>query len=68
MRVGFTSLGTFSRTFANIVGESPSEHRRRGPLPATAGCFLMAWQRPATSTHPTASSSISEKRPTPPAS
>src|SRR5512132_1641866 len=27
MNVGFTSLGTFSRTFAEIVGESPSTFR-----------------------------------------
>src|ERR671930_1193045 len=27
--VGFTSLGTFSRTFAEIVGEPPTNHRWR---------------------------------------
>src|ERR1700712_5362086 len=27
--VGFTSLGTFSRTFSQIVGESPSAYRLR---------------------------------------
>src|SRR6516225_5487443 len=27
--VGFTSLGTFSRTFRDIMGESPSAYRRR---------------------------------------
>lgn len=32
MEVGFSSLGTFSRTFQQIVGESPSTYRRRGPL------------------------------------
>lgn len=26
--VGFTSLGTFSRTFREIVGETPSAYRR----------------------------------------
>jgi len=45
--VGFTSLGTFSRTFREIVGESPSAHRRRGPLPAVPSCFAMSWQRPS---------------------
>src|SRR3954463_6592152 len=30
---GFSSLGTFSRVFRDIVGETPSQHRRRGPLP-----------------------------------
>src|SRR5918996_618825 len=27
--VGFTSLGTFSRTFREIIGESPTEYRER---------------------------------------
>lgn len=46
LRVGFTSLGTFSRTFTRIVGESPTRHRRRGPVPPIPGCFLMSWTRP----------------------
>ena len=45
--VGFTSLGTFSRTFSGIVGESPSAHRRRGPLPDVPTCFTMRWTRPS---------------------
>ena len=45
--VGFTSLGTFSRTFSGIVGESPSAHRRRGPLPDVPTCFAMRWTRPS---------------------
>ncbi len=45
--VGFTSLGTFSRTFAGIVGEPPSAHRRRGPLPDVPTCFAMRWTRPS---------------------
>lgn len=45
--VGFTSLGTFSRTFHEIVGESPVDHRRRGPLAAAPTCFTMAWMRPS---------------------
>jgi len=47
MAVGFTSLGTFSRTFTEIVGEAPSRYRTRGPLPPAAGCFTMAWTRPS---------------------
>lgn len=48
LAVGFTSLGTFSRTFRDIVGAPPSDYRRRtsgdvGPAPT---CFRMAWQRP----------------------
>jgi transcriptional regulator GlxA family with amidase domain len=46
-QVGFASLGTFSRTFTKIVGESPSVHRRRGPVPAVPACFVMSWTRPA---------------------
>jgi transcriptional regulator GlxA family with amidase domain len=48
--VGFNSLGTFSRTFREIIGESPSAYRRR---PGRQGasvptCFTMAWTRPST--------------------
>jgi transcriptional regulator GlxA family with amidase domain len=45
--VGFSSLGTFSRVFTGIVGEPPSVHRRRGPLPPVPSCFAMAWMRPS---------------------
>jgi transcriptional regulator GlxA family with amidase domain len=47
MDVGFSSLGTFSRVFRDIVGESPSAYRRRGPLPPVPSCFAMAWLRPS---------------------
>ncbi len=47
MDVGFSSLGTFSRVFRDIVGEPPSAYRRRGPLPAVPSCFAMAWLRPS---------------------
>ena len=47
--VGFTSLGTFSRTFREIVGQSPLAYRRssapvQGAVPT---CFTMAWARPS---------------------
>ncbi|WP_256839007.1 helix-turn-helix domain-containing protein [Ornithinimicrobium faecis] len=45
--VGFSSLGTFSRTFSAIVGTSPSAYRRRGPLPHVPSCFAMRWARPS---------------------
>ena len=45
--VGFTSLGSFGRTFRDVVGETPSEYRRRGVLPAVPSCFAMAWTRPS---------------------
>ncbi|MEO3937937.1 AraC family transcriptional regulator [Dermatophilaceae bacterium Soc4.6] len=63
--VGFTSLGTFGRLFTTIVGETPTAHRARGPLPPTHGCFAMAWGRPASfaGSDPPGETSISEKRP-----
>lgn len=47
--VGFTSLGTFSRTFREIVGQSPLAYRRSSaPAPgAVPTCFTMAWARPS---------------------
>jgi len=47
MGVGFSSLGTFSRTFDSIVGESPSAFRSRAePLGSVPSCFVRAWTRP----------------------
>jgi AraC-like DNA-binding protein len=44
--VGFTSLGTFSRTFREIVGETASEYRTgHGPM-VVPNCFQMAATRP----------------------
>ena len=44
--VGFTSLGTFSRTFQEIVGETPSDYRLgHGPMVAPT-CVQMAATRP----------------------
>jgi transcriptional regulator GlxA family with amidase domain len=47
--VGFNSLGTFSRTFRDIVGVSPLAYRRgRAPVGgAVPTCFTMAWARPS---------------------
>lgn len=47
MTVGFTSLGTFSRTFTEIVGETPTRFRTRGPLPDVPNCFVRTWVRPS---------------------
>jgi transcriptional regulator GlxA family with amidase domain len=44
--VGFSSLGTFSRTFTGVVGEPPTAYRRRGPLADVPTCFRMRWTRP----------------------
>jgi transcriptional regulator GlxA family with amidase domain len=46
--VGFTSLGTFSRTFREIVGDSPSAYRQRASAAnAVPTCFTMSWTRPS---------------------
>jgi transcriptional regulator GlxA family with amidase domain len=45
--VGFSSLGTFSRTFSEIIGESPSAYRKRAVRRAVPTCFTMAWMRPS---------------------
>ncbi|MGH2868116.1 MAG: helix-turn-helix domain-containing protein [Solirubrobacteraceae bacterium] len=49
--VGFNSLGTFSRTFGEIVGEPPSAYRARfiraGAALRVPACWAMAWTRPA---------------------
>lgn len=49
MAVGFTSLGTFSRTFSEIVGCSPTAYREQAvgtPEPAS-GTWTMRWGRPS---------------------
>src|SRR5947207_8980350 len=40
--VGFSSLATFSRTFREIVGESPTSYRLNAPRAVAPTCFLMA--------------------------
>jgi AraC-like DNA-binding protein len=47
LAVGFGSHGTFSRTFRDVVGASPTGYRRAaGPLPGPV-CFHKAWLRPS---------------------
>jgi AraC-like DNA-binding protein len=48
LEVGFTSFATFSRTFREIVGTSPSAFRTDAP-PAhdVPTCFTKAWTRPS---------------------
>ncbi|HEX2301054.1 MAG TPA: AraC family transcriptional regulator [Pseudonocardiaceae bacterium] len=59
--VGFSSLGSFSSRFSELVGMSPTAYRRdqaaRGGPPPIPGCFLMAWSRPG------GGSAIQEKPP-----
>ncbi len=45
--VGFLSLGTFSRTFSEIVGESPSSYRDHAEPTGAPTCFTMSWTRPS---------------------
>jgi transcriptional regulator GlxA family with amidase domain len=45
--VGFNSLGTFTRSFHDIVGEAPAKYRERGPIQPIPNCFAMAWTRPS---------------------
>jgi AraC-like DNA-binding protein len=47
LEVGFQSLGTFSRTFRRIVGESPSAFRAHAKPMPVPNCFAMAWLRPS---------------------
>jgi AraC-like DNA-binding protein len=49
--VGFTSLGSFSRTFTHVIGMSPTAYREAWRTGAgTAGyvptCVVMSWMRP----------------------
>ena len=55
--VGFTSLGTFSRMFREIVGETPSSYRMgHGPIVAPH-CVQLAAMRPREAAGGTAQSS-----------
>ena len=44
--VGFNSLGTFSRTFREIVGASPSDYRAGHEPMVAPNCVQMAVMRP----------------------
>ena len=62
--VGFSSLGSFSTRFREIVGESPSEFMARyarDGAPRIPGCFVFMWGLAETS-------ASQEKRPTDPRS
>ena len=44
--VGFSSLGSFSSRFRQLVGETPSEFQRRyaaDGAPRIPGCFIFMW-------------------------
>jgi AraC-like DNA-binding protein len=65
MLVGFSSLGSFSSRFSEMVGMSPSAFQRasvaRGGPPPIPGCFLMDWGRPRPAGSPRTKSAIPEK-------
>lgn len=46
LAVGYDSLGTFSRTFREITGRTPSEFRGDPELGAP-GCVVRRWTRPS---------------------
>ena len=61
--VGFSSLGSFSRTFREIVGESPSGYRvRNGPVVAP-NCYQMMAMRPWVAAGSSISSNSGEATP-----
>ena len=62
--VGFTSLGSFSRMFHEIVGETPSEYRDNHAPIWAPNCMQMAFTRPrAAAAPPARSSNFREARP-----
>ncbi len=40
-------LGTFSRTFGDIVGIRPTAYRLRADVHAVPSCFTRAWTKPS---------------------
>lgn len=48
--VGFSSLGSFSARFRDLVGRSPSDYRddavERAGAPPIPGCVVLMWTRP----------------------
>jgi AraC-like DNA-binding protein len=63
--VGFSSLGSFSSRFRQLVGESASEFQRRyaDGAPHIPGCFIFMW---GLAERERSHSAIEEKRPDPP--
>lgn len=57
--VGFVSLGTFSRTFTVIVGQSPVAYRNSAVALNAPTSFAMRWTRPASFDPPSADPPVS---------
>ena len=47
LEVGFTSLGTFTRTFHEIAGQPATAYRRADGVRSVFNCFTMTWTRPS---------------------
>jgi AraC-like DNA-binding protein len=47
LEAGFASLGTFSRTFKEIVGTTPKDYRASSTVINAPTCFTMSWMRPS---------------------
>jgi AraC-like DNA-binding protein len=47
LRVGFDSLGAFSRAFRAVTGTSPSAYRGRTTAVRVPVCFVKSWTRPS---------------------
>jgi AraC-like DNA-binding protein len=47
LEVGFSSLGTFSRTFRAIVGQTPTAYRRAAEVKPVPTCVTKVWTRPS---------------------
>ena len=47
LEVGFSSAGTFTRTFTSIVGVPPQAYRSRSTGYPVPSCYVKAWTRPS---------------------
>ncbi|MET9779677.1 AraC family transcriptional regulator [Nocardiopsis alba] len=45
LMVGFESLGTFSRTFTEVIGRPPTRYRAEVAPVHVPACFIKAWTR-----------------------
>ena len=66
--VGFSSLGSFSSRFKEIVGEGPREFQQRwgAKAPRIPGCYVLMWGLAERRTSPSPGSAIEEKQAGPP--
>ena len=62
--VGFSSLGSFSSRFKEIVGEGPREFQQRwgANAPRIPGCYVLMWGLAERRTSPSSGSAIEEKQ------